>query len=227
MKYAFALPCYRNHPHQMMVEALCEVQSRLERAGHEVVRLWECNRSDIVLVRNLLLGKAMDAGFDVLTWIDDDIGFRPDDWFRMLERDVPLLCGGYVARSQNPKWTIVNPRRGDRYPTLMAADATGMGFVMSRMPVYEALARKGHLRTDVEGHWHSTAFERIQKPDVILPEDFAFFFRCKDAGFAPYLDPDVLLYHWGEMPFVADLRASMEGMVTDAEQRAAAEEKAA
>lgn len=70
----------------------------------------------IDVARNHLLLTARDAGFDYALFVDNDASFHPGAVKRLVERELPVVCGGMWTKEYPPKPTIARyGGRNDQY----------------------------------------------------------------------------------------------------------------
>jgi glycosyltransferase involved in cell wall biosynthesis len=64
------------------------------------------NNSLVHMARNTIATVALKNGFDYLLFIDADIHFNPEDVFRMIKADKPIIGGVYPKKTIN--WQMVS-----------------------------------------------------------------------------------------------------------------------
>ena len=151
---------------------------------------------------------------DRIFWIDTDMTFTPDDFFRLVDHDVDFVSGccmsgtneialGYYGNvdgaryfSNLPRFKLV-PDKGylDSFKLwakdkkndrgLCPVDHVGLAFVCTKPSVYEAM----------EYPYFRTTTVALGDQDIQTSEDLGFCWRAKEAGFELYADPEVLIVH--------------------------------
>jgi len=127
------------------IEPECEAGLRaLEARGYRV-RRWNAHAA-IDRSRSELATAALFEGHEEIFWIDSDMGFEPDAVDRMRGRDLPIVGGLYVMRGRRsfacrllPGTTELKLGEGGG---LLEVQYVGTGFLHTRRPVYEDVARK-------------------------------------------------------------------------------------
>jgi hypothetical protein len=170
--------------------------------------------SDLIAVRTRIAQHALLAGATHLLWLDDDMAFPRDTALRLLEHELPVVCGNYVRKNMSGESVseIGTPATDfERVSSngkagLERVDGTGMGMMMVTAEVMHA------IKFPWFGHrWH----RRADLPPLLesglpnLPawrpsfEDRFFCDRVSEAGFDIMIDHDLsqLLWHHGEICF--------------------------
>lgn len=152
--------------------------------------------SCILSNRELLVRRALDAGYTHLLFLDDDMGFDPNVLSILLGRRQPVVACNYLIKEQEdvaPKFVAVAPN-GRRIIT--AKDSTGLqeiaysGFGVSLFEtrVFAATPQPWFLP------------EFVREASCYTTEDNPCFRRIREAGFPCYVDHDAskLITHNGD-----------------------------
>ena len=156
--------------------AKCTSESlwRLDECGHEVDykprQGYGCD-----MARNRIAADAINAGYDYVLMVDNDIAFKPDAMRRLLEHDEPVMMGYYLNRYA---------RGENRLTTLYK---TGAGWSMYDMSELREMREAGEFKLRVKGGGMGFAllktevFERVRFP----------WFKWTDLSFNRYEAADV------------------------------------
>ena len=159
---------------------------------------------------------------DVMVMIDDDVVFRTQDFWKLVEgaRETHgIYSGAYLTHGENPHLACrILPGQipdikdgGQRRPIEIEYAATG--FMAVHRDVIEAMVKgewrdcdgvhKMHLCS--KGAMESTYFffdtmiiEEAAGQFTYLSEDFAFCERARQLGFKVYCDQSIMLTHMGQ-----------------------------
>jgi hypothetical protein len=163
-----------------------------------------------------------DTNFDILFWIDADIGFDTDDVRNLYESILDgheYVTATYRHKTLMPKYSFTvetnnNELIWDRYEKAIKVSRNVGGFSMVTRSVFEKMAKAypelkyiptgdGRVVSEKElnnsYHYYETP---ISKEGYILPEDFAFQEKCKNIGVDIWMRPDIALIHNGNTDFV-------------------------
>lgn len=135
--------------------------------------------------------------YDRMMWIDSDIDFKPEDFFKLLEEDRPIISGLYKmqnAQTGNEEYAakILNETqyltdafiaREGIENTVVPADFAGMGWMMIKRGVIESM----------DYPWFRSLTVREQREDMMYPtaelqsEDVFFCRRANALGHQCFL----------------------------------------
>jgi hypothetical protein len=136
-------------PHMGPIEAPCERGLRdLELAGIRVVR--RQGSSQIDLVRSEMVSDALHDGFEMMLFIDADIGFEANDAIRLLSRPVPVVSGVYAKKGPRGVASafadgIKNIVFGPEAPCLYPLKYAATGFLRIRSEILRLLVERLNL----------------------------------------------------------------------------------
>jgi len=155
--------------------------------------------------------------YDYIMWIDSDIVFTPDDFFKLLERmqknpDMPMLSGLYLMADGHhttcvDKWDEDFFQQNGSFKFLTLADMEnkkkeqefkelggvfpcvyiGFGWLMVRHGVHEQF----------EYPFFKPQFHELKGGEIydFSSEDASFFLELREKGIKCFVDPDVKVGH--------------------------------
>jgi hypothetical protein len=161
--------------------------------------------------RSCIADAFLKSDYDLLFWIDADIVFTLDDFFRLVGlAKVHDVVGATYPFKKLPLTCVVN-HVGDpgQYQVngfgCVKVKSMGLGFTVVNRRVMEVIAKGKPERLDpISGKKHIDLF-RIDHEG----EDIAFFTDVRAAGFDVWLDPSISVGHFGNMIYKADIIESM------------------
>lgn len=191
-----------------------ETQDRLGRLvelGYPVRTLRGCAQVDFA--RAVLVGAALDDGFEEVLWIDSDITFAPGDVERLRGHDLPLTCGLY-PRKGAPSFaaTFLNPGAVTFGPGggLVEVRYAGMGFMHVRRLVFEEMERVLGMPRCYGSYDPNRPIVPYFLPSVVeagggrreyLSEDASFCHRARQIGVPVMADTTIRLGHVGSYSY--------------------------
>lgn len=93
-KAVICCPTY-TRPHPATLEAIEAAIPALDAAGIDHSLVWEISNPYISGARAAMLRKALDAGADIIVFLDHDISFRPQDLATLIQTDGDVIAGLY------------------------------------------------------------------------------------------------------------------------------------
>lgn len=154
--------------------------------------------------RDCVLDDFLKSDFDKLFWIDSDMVWKVDDFFKMvaLSTRYDIVCASYPLKRDGPK-SFVCKYQGETLPRdplgLCEVDGVGLGFTIISRNVAEAVVKdKPRVTDQMTGREMAAAFRVDIHEGNRRTEDMAFFADAQEAGFKIMMDPEIELGHIGE-----------------------------
>lgn len=166
----------------------------------------------VYFVRNKVLGGDVLRGKDQipfnnklnyshLMWIDHDIVFSPEQFQILLNHDKDIVSGIYMMSDnihyatvekwdekfflKNGYFPFLTQKDIEGYKDLMEVDYTGLGFMLIKKGVFEA----------IKYPWFRPIFYEIGAAYDFSSEDVSFCKLAKEKGFNIYIDPQIRVGH--------------------------------
>jgi hypothetical protein len=197
----------------------------LERLGLRYATRFLRFFSNLPRARNELAARFLAAGFDKAVYLDDDMGWTPNDVVRLLASDKPVAAG--VGRKKvdlpndNPDvWCFTaepGPLTQDEMGFVLGR-RVGTAFLKIERRVFLELAAlhpewklKGSAGMEPELRANYWRFFEFGPNDE--SEDFVFCDRWRAAGGQIWIDPTIALGHTGEHVYrgrIGDLMQAMD-----------------
>ena len=167
-------------------------------------------------VRNMCLGGDNLAGikqvpfqgkidYDYIMWIDSDIVFTPDQFFKLIDNDKDISSGLYMMADnthyatvenwddkffqENGHMQFVNREILSKKKDLFKADYTGFGWILMKKGVFESL----------EYPWFQPMWTEYEVDGKTIRdfsmEDVAFCRMIKEKGYDVWIDPTIVVGH--------------------------------
>lgn len=138
-------------------------------------------------------------GYDTIVWIDSDISWTPDTFFRLVDSKYEVTTGAYLLTDGS---TTVHGFNGSLHRDAVKQMAEpiqiqscGFGFIAMKRGVFERMQRP----------WFNHEFQKVGEKDgkdIIdcLGEDISWCVKAYRAGIQIWFDPKVLVTHHKTVP---------------------------
>ena len=172
--------------------------------------------SVVYYVRNMCLGGDLISGpdqkpfqgkvdYDYIMWIDSDIVFSPDQFFRLIDADKDIVSGLYKMQNNTHYATVeewnhdfflkhgsyqfLTPERISKKKDLFPVAYTGFGWMLMKKGVVESLDYPWFQPT-----WKEYEYKGKQIKEFTM-EDVAFCDLIQQKGYQIWIDPKVVVGH--------------------------------
>ncbi|MCW2316439.1 hypothetical protein M2322_001987 [Rhodoblastus acidophilus] len=198
-----ATPCYGGLVTQRFMHSMMGLVQRGAIAGLSVQVDLLGYESMITRGRNTLVSRFLDeASATHLLFVDADIGFDPDQVFRMLAFDADVVAGMYPLKLVDWESGLSRAHAGEAVETaalryvgtpcrgaeaktrdgFVTADYAGTGFMMIRRAVFQRMA-------EAYPHLRYASCHNSHKPSL-SPNQYAFFDGMIEPATGNYLSED-------------------------------------
>lgn len=186
----------------------------------EIIPMWLSFDALIQRVRNDTLHLAVKSGVDDLFWIDCDIEWNPEDFYKLLNHPVDIVGGTYRKKADIEEY-VWRPAPGqiiDTSKNLIDVLGLGTGFARMSRKAFTYLYDVSPKYIDPKDNEEkSMAFnfviEKIRDPETdkmisrTVSEDLHAFDILRKGGFDIWLDKHVTCNHIGPYKFMGDFNA--------------------
>jgi hypothetical protein len=165
--------------------------------------------SDVQQARNRCFAQFLASDHSHMLFIDADIGFSPDAALRLLAHNQPLVGATYAKKKPGAAEFAVSllPRAERTASGLVEVNGLPGGFLMVRRDcaermagAYRDLAFDPQDGQDSDDSWRAHLFNMFGaelSDRTRWSEDISFCRRWAAIGGRVWLDPYILLEHWG------------------------------
>jgi len=198
-----AVPYYSNSLQTTMFQC---------REGYQIGPVQDVGHANTPRIRNVLVQMALDAGFDTIVFIDDDISWEPDVFWSVIEDPAPI-CGVAPRRRNND----INRLEFCCNPREKIGDGRWHGKVATAFLKIEASVFR-----DLEPHtdwFHYAPLKSEANPEGVvrawfdydigsngdgtrgyIGEDYWFCNFATEHGIEPVIRTDLGVAHWHVLP---------------------------
>lgn len=200
-------PCYDGRLDVWYTNSLVNTIKVAAKHNVEIIPIWVSFDALIQRARNDTMQLAIEQNVDDLIWIDSDIEWEPEWFYRLLDHDVDIVGGTYPKKSDKEEYVLrqVVKRPIDVNTKLLEVDGLGTGFVRLSKHALKFLWENSQPYNDPKDNKERRMiFNVIIKNGDMVSEDISMFMNLQDAGFKIYLDTTICCNHTGPKKFVGN-----------------------
>lgn len=211
MRVAICTPSYTGYPHHRHQRSLIATMKAASKIGVQIDHHFAPGCAVLPRVRNRLVSAALALGPDWIVFIDDDISWEPEDFFKLFRHGVDMVSAAPAKR--HARW--------DERPAAVAGFADGSiqeaataagrlwkvnslatGFLAIKSSVFERLApvtvqyfSQGDL-SDKTRNWFWFDLIEVGGRMQDEGEDYNFCRKFREVGGTCWVDPDIRVGHY-------------------------------
>lgn len=200
-------PCYSGDLDVWYTNALCNTIKQSYEYDTEIIPMWISFDALLQRARNDTIHVALEMDVDELVFIDSDIEWDPDDFFKLLNYPVDVVGGTYRKKGDTEEYVVRQLQRTPKDPTtgLLSVDGLGTGFVRLSKKAYTYLWDTATPYLDPKDmKERRMVFDVVIENHSLVSEDIHAFNKLKRGGFDIWLDPTITCNHTGPKKFVGD-----------------------
>lgn len=183
-----------------------------EKLNIEIVPMWVSFDALIQRARNDTIAIAIEQDFDDLIWIDTDIEWEPEWFFKLLDYPVDVVGGTYPKKGDTEMYVV---SLGEYTPVinldtgLIQVAGLGTGFLRFSKKACQWLWDNSEPYNEPEkGGVHKRwIFDVVVRNADLISEDIWVCRRLtNEGGFPIYLDPNITCNHVGGKKYVGNFK---------------------
>lgn len=164
---------------------------------------------DVTAARSEVVDMFLKGTSSRLFWIDSDIVWEPNDFFRLLafSTKMDVVCAAYPMKTVKHQFCIKHPDMETFQLNdfgCIKIEGTGLGFAIMTREVVEKVAATKPRTRDMRGVDTADVFRRDVVDGYKRGEDQAFFADIRELGYDVWLDPTIQLGHAGSVVYRGD-----------------------
>lgn len=174
--------------------------------GINVVCVYMSYDALVQRARNDIFKLALDSKVDDLVFIDCDIDWNPNDFFRMLDHNVGVVAAPVVKKSDIEQYNVkMSEKFNIEENGLAVVDGVGTGFMRIRADIIQKVwdASVEYIEPHKE-HPIRMVFEVRIANGMLQSEDMSFCEKVMEAGEKVYIDPLIICGHSGEKRWIGN-----------------------
>jgi hypothetical protein len=199
-KVLIGTPAYDGRLDAWYVNSLINTIRESEKHNVSIHPIFLSYDSLVQRARNDLFRIAVENDYDSLFFLDSDIEWEPEWFFKFLERPEPIIGAALVKKSDNESYTVKLIDKNLKYSEdkiLIEADGVGTGFLKVDRFALEKLWEES------DPYVHDGVNQRmvfnilINDEGDLVSEDFIMCYKWRKLGYKIWLDPSVTCNHIG------------------------------
>lgn len=208
-KVMIGTPCYDGRIDVWYVNSLVNTVKLSSGYDVEIIPMWVSFDALIQRARNDTIDIAIQQDVDDLIWIDSDIEWEPEWFYKLLDHPHDVVGGTYPKKGDREEYVVrqITKRPIDPATGLMEVDGLGTGFVkMSRKAVRYLWDNSRSYIDPKDDRERRMVFDVIIDGNDMVSEDIHAFNKLREGGFKVWLDPDMCCNHTGPKKFTGNFR---------------------
>ena len=212
-KVLIGTPSYDGRIDVWFANSLVATVKEAEKKGIHVHAIYTSYDSLVQRARNDLVRLALDGEYDTLFFIDSDVEWEPEWFFRLLERPEPIVGGALVKKFDEEGYTVKILNKTLKYSEdkkLLEVDGVGTGFLKVDKFALEELWLASDPYTH-DGINQRMIFNLLIDDDGdLISEDYVMCKKWQNLGYKVWLDPTITCNHIGIKKFKGDLNKFLD-----------------
>ncbi len=186
-------------PKPNYIGALAATIGDLARAGLEVDWLLHQGDCHVDDARNACVAKFLESGAQKLLFIDDDVGWFPEEFTKFIKHDRDVVAALYPQKKDEPTYPVrlLPPPFQAEPDGLLRVEAVPTGFLMLSRNAVEMMASQSKEMIH-DNKPMPLIFERSVLDGRRWSGDFWFSRKWTEAGGTIWIDPEMSLSHCGQ-----------------------------
>lgn len=200
-------PCYDGRIDVWYANSLVNTIKLSLEKNVEIIPMWVSFDALIQRARNDTIHLALESGVDDLIWIDSDIEWEPEWFFKLLDYPQDVVGGTYRKKGDREEYVLrkTNKDTIDASTGLLRVEGLGTGFVKMSRCAMQYLWDTSAPYIDVKDNKERRmVFDVVVRNGDMISEDIVAFLKLVDGGFDIWLDPSMTCNHIGPYKFKGD-----------------------
>lgn len=203
-KVLLGTPCYDGRLDVWYTNSLVNTIKLAQAKDVEIIPMWVSFDALLQRARNDTIHIALDGDFDDMIWIDSDIEWTPEWFFKLLDHPVDVVGGTYPKKGDKEEYVLRQTYRRpiDESLGLIEVDGLGTGFVKLSKKAMRCLWDISMPYIDPKDNQERKMIFDVQiKNGSLHSEDIVMFTKLQEQGFKIWLDPTMTCNHTGPKKF--------------------------
>ena len=203
-KVIIGTPCYDGRLDVWYTNSLVNTIKMAEDKDIEILPIWISFDALLQRARNDTIQLALNGQFDDLVWIDSDIEWQPEWFFKLLDHPVDVVGGTYPKKGDREEYVLRQVKKNPIDPVsgLMEVDGLGTGFARMSRKALQYLWDTSTPYIDQKDNKERRMICDVQIIEgQMYSEDIIMFLKLQRGGYPIYLDTTMTCNHTGPKKF--------------------------
>lgn len=196
-------PCYDGRVDVWFANSLLNTIKMSYEKGMDVHAIYTSYDSLVQRARNSLFKLAIEGNYDHLFFIDSDVEWEAEWFFRLIERPEPVVGAALIKKSEEEGYTVKLIDKNLKWSEdnkIIEVDGVGTGFLKISKFALQKIWELGEVYTS-KGEEERMIFDiKVENGDLIS-EDYILCNKWKSLGYKVWLDPTITINHIGIKKF--------------------------
>ena len=211
-KVLIGTPSYDGRIDTWFADSLVRTVKQADPKQINIHAIYPSYDSLIQRARNDLVRMAMDGGYDTLFFIDSDVEWEPEWFFRLLARPEPIVGAALIKKSDQESYTVKiiakNLTRSED-DVLVQVDGLGTGFLKVDRFALEKLWLMSEPYVH-DGVPNRMVFDLKIVDGDLISEDYVMCHKWQSLGYKVWLDPSITINHNGVKKYQGNLSSFLQ-----------------
>lgn len=200
-------PCYDGKVDVWFANSLlATVKMAFEKNVH-IHAIYTSYDSLVQRARNSLFKIAINENYDHLFFIDSDVEWDPEWFFRLLERPEPIVGAPLIKKIDNEEYTIKLLSKDLKWSEdkkLISVDGIGTGFMKISKFALEKIWGQSEKYNNKDGTEERMVFDIKIENGELISEDYILCNKWQSLGYKVWADPTITINHIGIKKYKGD-----------------------
>jgi glycosyltransferase involved in cell wall biosynthesis len=205
-KVLVATPCYDGRMDVWYANSLMQCIKLSPSYNIEIIPIWLSYDALVQRARNDLVEIAIETDCDDIFFIDNDIEWEPQWFFKLLEYQVDVVGGTYRKKTDQVELYVVRVDAGElsinKDQDLVEVDGLGAGFLRMSRKAIDYLWENSEPYIEIQSNKKGRMVFDVKIQDgFLISEEISMLNKLKQGNFKIFLDPSVTCTHIGPKKF--------------------------
>lgn len=207
-KVLIGTPSYDGTIGVWFADSLIKTVKQSDKENVSIYPVYTSYDSLIQRARNSLFRIAMNDNYDDLFFIDSDVEWEPEWFFRLLNRPEPVVGAALIKKSEKENYTVKLTDRDLKWSEdrkLIQVDGVGTGFLKISRFALEKIWEISEPYMS-EGKEERMVCDLVVKNGDLISEDYVLAQKWQGLGYRVWVDPTITINHIGYKKYKGDFQ---------------------
>lgn len=196
-------PCYDGKVDVWFANSLLNTIKMSYEKDMDVHAIYTSYDSLVQRARNSLFKLAIEGDYDHLFFIDSDVEWEAEWFFRLIERPEPMVGAALIKKSDEEGYTVKLVDKNLKWSEdgkIIEVDGVGTGFLKISKFALHKIWEMGEKYIS-KGEDERMIFDIKVENGNLISEDYILCNKWKSLGYKVWLDPTITINHIGIKKF--------------------------